>query len=832
MIQKINKISDLPILSKVINYGKTIIASDKKNYQIELRQIKGKKITHSEEELASHDDGERKNVIRLDFDTGEHKYFTVYNGTDGDKGKTGDVGPQGDKGESFNKREMINRAGDALTIANDDITDDATAVWSAYRGKVMEDFLRSISEVVMTDEEYQLLFNDDYDEYGRENAIHQVFIDLEFATKTDNQTTALIHKDNKSYKTYIKYWTYEDDGDVRYYIKVDENTFIEAPTSFDIWNDLYLNPDNNNEYYTRKLIITEINEITGEVISSEWQYTKVSVPVWLDLEFTTTIEDETSILLNNDTYSDDGEVSKEHKEEEIVIIHRPITSISIDGNDHIKLPINSILTKAIIIQPTDYLNSPICIDYDETKIKVFEDGRIMALANNCETEIKIYSEENPSIFAIIYVNVVTYVEKIEFNVQSIKAFKGYEQTISTTITPESASNKIIEWSSSNDEIATVDENGKITLLEEGQVTIYAAATDGSGVVSRIDVTVDTAVSNIIVEDSYEILVGKPTIIEASVLPENASNKGLIWTTNTEGISVQAAEDGTNGQIYLSSKINGTVTITPDDGSNISKTINIIGKYPVTSIMLNETNVNLDLGESIQLTPTVNSNADNQELIWESSNDAIATVDQNGFVRTVAGGTVTITCSSTDGYGTKATCQITSTVLITNIVLDQNINLYAGNTYNINYDIEPLNANNRILIWYTSDPEVISVNNNIITGLKEGNVKVYAMANDNSGVIASANVNVIIPTSELLLSDDELTLNIDDTYTLIATVVPDETTNQNLIYQSLDESIAHVDNNGNITAISKGTTSIFVKTTDGTTNSDNTPLSKECIVNVL
>ena len=653
MIQKIIKLSDFPLLNKLLTKGKTILAYDKKNFYAELGQLKGDQITNVEEIEANRNAGERANIIRVDFDNSKTKYFVVYNGEDGDKGNKGIVGEQGLKGNSFNKNEMINRIGDALVIANDDVTNDPTAVWSAYRGKVLYEFLKSIAEKIVTDDEYQLLFNE------------QVFIDLEFTTKSNSQTCALVHNDNKEYKTYVKYWTYEDEGTEEYYVKVNDTFTIV--NDFDIWDDYFLNPDNNETYYTRKLVITETDPITGDVISSEYQYTEITKPVWLDLEFTSTSEDQTSDILHSRYGDDDPEdISKDEKEEEIVIIHRPITSITIDGNgstldNPLIIPINSILTKAINIQPTNYLNSPICIEYDDEKIDVFEDGRIMALKNNAETVVKIYSQENPNIYANIYVNVITYVDSIQFNTSVIRAFQGYETTIDYTVLPETASNKSITWSSSNDDVASVDQNGRITLKQAGQTaTIYAEANDGSGVVSRIDVTIDIAVEDILFQgtkkivdeneneiETLDVLVGIPTTITAIVQPEDASNKQLSWTSENNSISIGPAANNIDGQIFLSSKIEDVINIKAIDGSNVEKQIYIIGKIPVRELTLNTNSATIDLGDTLQLEYTINANADNKDVVWESSNENILTVDQNGLVSAVSGGDAIITVRATE-----------------------------------------------------------------------------------------------------------------------------------------------------------------------------------------
>ena len=270
MIQKIIKLSDYPLLSKLINDGKTITAVNKQNFYITLDKIKGKKIVYSKEYEANRDDNQRENTIELGFDTKENVFFKLYNGLDGDKGLVGDKGPQGDQGESFNSRNMEERGAVPLPIVNNDTTDNSQAIWSAYRGKVMEDFLKSIAEIIISDEEYQLLFNEqEEDEFGNKNEYHQIFIDMEFITEHDDQSIALVHTDNKAYKTYVKYWTYENESAISYFKNVgtSDNPIYEEVLGFDLWNDLYLNEENTETYYTRKLVVTSVDPISGEVLT-------------------------------------------------------------------------------------------------------------------------------------------------------------------------------------------------------------------------------------------------------------------------------------------------------------------------------------------------------------------------------------------------------------------------------------------------------------------------------------------------------------------------------------------------------------------------------------
>lgn len=931
MIQKVQRISTLQLLSKLLPYGKTLAAYQKQNYAVNLYQLKGKKIVGVEQLDNIGDSGYTS--LRIIYDDNSKEYFSVYNGSDGDKGKTGMEGLAGDKGASFSLEDMLRRADDALVIVNDNETDDPTKVWSAFRAVEMEKFVNSLSQIVMTDEEYQLLFNE------------QIFIDLEFTTKSNDNNTLLINSDPVSHKKYVKYWTYEDEAGIdyyilvgdeyhnvnEYYVKIDEDQYKSV--SFDIWRDYYLldyDKDGQVEYfirnvsvesipvtrtrttyefdeetgethevtetiteyqsqrvvtytpieydgiyYTRRLITEVVNEITGDT-ESHWEYSDVSKPIWLDLEFTSLSEDVKSQLIHSSKeMGDDNYVPSDPSEEEINIIHIPIRSITVD-EPNITMTIDSILIKNINIQPVDYLNSPICIEYDENYIKVFEDGRIMALSNNCETSIKIFSEENPNIFAIINITIVTPISSIVFNTSSIKAFKGVTQPIETTINPATASNKNIIWSSSDDEIASVEQQidehgnvcGLITLNKEGQVTIYAEAEDGYGAVSRIDVTVDTAVEDIVFDsdnqttlvyneetgkyettdmedesltyktfDTYEVLVGIPTTISFNIEPTDSSNKNVEIETNTRQLSVESTEAG-KLTIFASSGIDdineSIVTIKssyglPSDSNNgvIEKQILVLVKVPVRNITLDTNTLRLDKGTVYQMGYTINRDANNKTLRWTSSNPNVVSVDNQGTITCLGGGTALITAEATDGSGVKATCSVTSITLIESIELTDisPLTIYVDSNYQLKDIIITPTETNSTIVLESSDTSVFTVNNRVLRGVAEGNAKLYVIANDNSGVIASLDIVVEQKSENLFLSDSELTLNIGENYTLIATLYPDNVTNQFVHFVSEDEDIVIVDlENGYITPVSSGTTKIIVSTIDGTSTA-------ECIINI-
>ncbi len=145
-------------------------------------------------------------------------------------------------------------------------------------------------------------------------------------------------------------------------------------------------------------------------------------------------------------------------------------------------------------------------------------------------------------------------------------------------------------------------------------------------------------------------------LTATVLPENAENKILEWTSSNESIAT-VSNTG-----LVTAKVVGNVSITAKatDGSEVTASCNITVKIPVESVSLNKTSAQIDdYDTTVQLTATVlPNNATNKTVTWSSSNTNVATVDQNGLVTQKAEGTTIITATSNDDATKKASCTVT------------------------------------------------------------------------------------------------------------------------------------------------------------------------------
>ena len=166
--------------------------------------------------------------------------------------------------------------------------------------------------------------------------------------------------------------------------------------------------------------------------------------------------------------------------------------------------------------------------------------------------------------------------------------------------------------------------------------------------------------------------------------------------------------------------------------------------PVTSITLSDTSLNLQLNNAKQLTATVlPEDADNKEVKWTSSDEAVASLPTPGLVLAVGYGTCTITCSATDGSGVKATCEVTVPRLVTGInVSPATLTLEPEQTQTLTATVQPSDATNKAVTWSCDNTAVATVSQSgIVTAVAEGECTITATAKDGSGVKGTCKVTV-------------------------------------------------------------------------------------------
>ncbi len=236
---------------------------------------------------------------------------------------------------------------------------------------------------------------------------------------------------------------------------------------------------------------------------------------------------------------------------------------------------------------------------------------------------------------------------------------GESYTLVVTVSPSNATDKSITWSSTNSSVAAVSD-GKVTAKSEGTTTITAEAHNGK--TASCTVTVNEPAPEVIEvtsvslnKTSLTLEIGESETLTATVLPSNATDKSVTWTSSDKSVVTVI-----NGRITAVGAGAATITATTSNGKTASCSVTVNEPAPeiieVTSVSLNKTSLTLEIGESETLTATVlPSNATDKSVTWTSSDLSVATVE-DGKVTAIGSGIATITATTSNGK--MAICRVT------------------------------------------------------------------------------------------------------------------------------------------------------------------------------
>ncbi len=320
--------------------------------------------------------------------------------------------------------------------------------------------------------------------------------------------------------------------------------------------------------------------------------------------------------------------------------------------------------------------------------------------------------------------------------------------------------------------------------------------------------------------SLSLRIGESETLSATVLPANANNRTVTWTSDKpEIVSVDA-----NGKISALALGSATITVTANDGSGVKASCYVFVSNPLaTSITLDKEQASVRVRKSIKLNATIAPGNAVQTVKWSSAADNIATVDSEGNVYGVSPGKVAIIAAVTDETRLYTICVVTvEPALAESIALDkQNLTLAVRETQTLTATVLPDYAGNRTVTWQSSANGVVTVNNEgLLTAVAPGTAIITATTTDGSNLTASCNVTVKPALVESVTLDiHDLRLTVGESETLKATVLPDYAGNHNVTWQSSAPAIATVDNEGRVTAVAEGTAIITATAADGSGFSD-------------
>jgi uncharacterized protein YjdB len=412
------------------------------------------------------------------------------------------------------------------------------------------------------------------------------------------------------------------------------------------------------------------------------------------------------------------------------------------------------------------------------------------------------------------------VTAVSVNENRMTITEGDINKLHVSIHPEKATNKKVTWKSSNTSIVFVDQNGEIVANKAGNATITVTSEEGNKT-ATCSVTVEPKTIPVTGISLNKILLtlveGDSEILTASIEPTNSTEKKIAWESSNDEI----ASVDYNGKVSAHEMGTAKITVTSEDG-NYSATcdLTVVEKtIPVNSVSLNKIELMLIEGDSEKLIATIAPlDATYKDIDWISSDESIVAVDSHGKVTALKSGVALITVIAHDN-GKKDVCAVVvepNIVSVTGVTLDKtSLTLIKGEFETLTAKVVPLDATNMELIWKSSNVTIASVDTNgKITAHEPGSTTISVTTVD-GGKTAKCEVTVkVVSVTGVTLNNTSLTIDENESETLIATIEPSNATNKNVSWKSGDNNIATVDSKGKVFGVNAGNTTITVTTEDG------------------
>ncbi len=340
----------------------------------------------------------------------------------------------------------------------------------------------------------------------------------------------------------------------------------------------------------------------------------------------------------------------------------------------------------------------------------------------------------------------------------------------------------------------------------------------------------------------------------------AENQNFEWMSSDEKV-VTVDE---SGNITAIGRGSSTITVkskkTQKEKSMVVTAIDIL----IQSLRFEKEKITISVGEEKTIFPIINEDPTIlANLDWASTNESIVEVDQQGHIKGLQAGKSTIlveapneniraeitvevkdnkessskpsnkpsNSNTSSNSHTNSNSQSNSNVSVTGVTLDMtSVTLKVGEKKKVTATVKPQNAKNKSVSWSSSNPSIATVENGVITAIKEGKCTITVETKDGKkrasvAVTVEKGAENEISVTSIALNKEQLSLEVGATSTLQAIIKPENATNKKVIWSSNNVGIAKVEN-GVVTAVKAGTAIITVTTSDGKLKATCTVTVKE------
>lgn len=408
-----------------------------------------------------------------------------------------------------------------------------------------------------------------------------------------------------------------------------------------------------------------------------------------------------------------------------------------------------------------------------------------------------------------------------------KMLAGDSFKFEAAVKPDNASDKTVIWTSSDDSVLDIDEEGNAVAIKEGKVTVTATSKDG-GKTAACEITVErvavTGVEITAAPQDNKLVEGSEFKFEAEVAPDNASVRDVQWTSSDTTVIAINAEG--NAKALKAGK--STVTVkTVDGGFTAEREITVSAKVvSVESVAIKAVPEGLLLyvGDEFAFEAVITpENATDKNVSWSSSDPEVLKVAADGKAVALKTGKAKITVTTADGKKTAVTEEITvepQIVPVTGVkITNYTETLHVNETFAFEAEVSPENATDKSVKWSSANEEVLVIDEatGLATAVEEGTVMVKVISGYDADVYDECTVIVTaadVHVESVAIADMPDSVRVGDEFTLRAVITPSYATDTTVTWKSSDTMVATIDSKGRVKALSSGVTTIILTSNDG------------------
>lgn len=337
-----------------------------------------------------------------------------------------------------------------------------------------------------------------------------------------------------------------------------------------------------------------------------------------------------------------------------------VTGVTLNVKE-VSLMVGAKETLKVVVAPENATNKRVSWSSNKTDVASVDGQGVVTAHKAGEALVTVKSEDGGKTATC---NVTVKAEKVA--VTGVKLDKtehtlavGGTVTLVATVTPEGATNKKVSWKSDKTDIATVDENGKVTAVKAGVAKITVTTEDGKKTATcTITVKEDkVAVTGVTLNKTeLSMTVGGSFKLVATISPKDATNQKVTWKSSDSDV----ADVDQNGLVGALKEGTAIITVTTEDGNKKAHCVVTVkaNTVAVISVSLNKHSLSLYVGGKETLNATITpADATNKAVVWSSSDPSVAEVNSNGEITAKSAGTTTITVTTEDG-NKKDSCKVT------------------------------------------------------------------------------------------------------------------------------------------------------------------------------